>query len=134
MAATRSDLKTAATIFYVAGVVLVAYGLGFLLSPHVMLNLSQDPGVPTNGGWVRWAGGPLLGMGVAAWLAANNPEKQGPLIVGFAVAFTLIALALLYSTLGGEYLGVQWFIWLPIVITAVSAAAMWWLAARYTRP
>ena len=85
---------------------MAIYGLGLLLFPQAMFTLSDDPGVPANPGWVRWAGGLLLGTAVAAWLAASNPESQRPLVVGLATAFTLIALALLYSNLAGDYRGV----------------------------
>jgi cytochrome bd-type quinol oxidase subunit 2 len=84
----------ARTIFYIAAISMAIFGAGLLLFPQVMFTLSDDPGVPANPGWVRWAGG----MAVAAWLAANNPESQRPLAVGLATAFTLIALALLYSS------------------------------------
>jgi cytochrome bd-type quinol oxidase subunit 2 len=102
----RAEPDAARIIFYVAAVLMVIYGLGLLLFPQVMFNLTQDPGVPANPGWVRWGGGLLLGTAVAAWLAANNPESQRPLVVGLGTAFTLIALALLYSSLVGDYRGV----------------------------
>jgi hypothetical protein len=100
------------------------------LFPQVMFTLSDDPGVPANPGWVRWAGRLLLGMAVAKWLAANNPESQRPLAVGLATAFTLIALALLYSNLVGDYRGTQLLSWLQIVGNGAFAAAMWWLSSK----
>jgi hypothetical protein len=96
----------------------------------VTFTLSDDPGVPANPGWVRWAGRLLLGMAVAKWLAANNPESQRPLAVGFGQAFTLIALALLYSNLVGDYRGTQLLSWLQIVGNGAFAAAMWWLSSK----
>jgi hypothetical protein len=113
---------------------MAIYGLGLLLFPQVMFNLTQDPGVPANPGWVRWGGGLLLGTAVAAWLAANNPESQRPLVVGLGTAFTLIALALLYSSLVGDYRGVQWLSWLQILGVGVLAAAMWCLSAKAPLP
>jgi hypothetical protein len=95
-----------------------------------MFTLSEDPGVPANPGWVRWAGGLLLGTAIAAWLAASHPESQRPLVVGLATAFTLITLALLYSTLVGDYRGVQLLSWLQIAGNAALAAAMWWLTSK----
>jgi len=132
MAAARSDLSTARTIFYVAAIIGTVYGLGFLLWPDLMFNLSQDPGVPANPGWVRWSGGFVLGMSVTAWLAAGNPQSQRPIVVGFATAFTLVALAMLYSTVAGEYQGAQWFVWVPIVLSAAIGAGMWWLSTKST--
>jgi heme A synthase len=98
----------------------------------MIFNLSQDPGVPANAGWVRWAGGFVVGVAVLGWLAASNPENQKTLVVGLGTAFTLAALALLYSTVAGEYHGLQWFIWLSILVNAALAGAMWWLSAKYT--
>ena len=109
---------------------MAIYGLGLLLFPQAMFTLSDDPGVPANPGWVRWAGGFVLGTAVAAWLAASNPENQWPLMVGLATAFTLVTLALLYSNLAGDYRGSQLLSWLQILGNAALAAAMWWLSSR----
>ena len=129
---TRSDSDTARAIFYVVAVLMAIYGLGLLLFPQAMFNLSEDPGVPANPGWVRWAGGFVLGTAVAAWLAASNPENQRPLTVGLATAFTLVTLALLYSNLAGDYRGAQLLSWLQILGNGVLAAGMWWLSSKFT--
>ena len=129
-ATTRSDSDTARTIFYVVAVLMAIYGLGLLVFPQAMFTLSDDPGVPANPGWVRWGGGLLLGTAIAAWLAASNPESQRPLIVGLATAFTLIALALLYSTLVGDYRGSQLLSWLQIFGNGALAGVMWWISSR----
>ena len=123
----RSDTETARTIFYVVAVLMAIYCLGLLLFPHAMFTLSNDPGVPANPGWVRWGGGFVLGTAVAAGLAGRKPESQWPLMMGLATAFTLVALALLYSNLVGDYGGVQWLSWLQIVGNGILAAVMWWL-------
>jgi hypothetical protein len=47
-----------------------------------------------------------------------------------ATAFTLIALALLYSNLVGDYRGTQLLSWLQIVGNGAFAAAMWWLSSK----
>lgn len=127
---TRSDVDAARIIFYVVAVLMAIYGLALLLFPQAMFTLSDDPGVPANPGWVRWAGGFVSGTAVAAWLAANNPESQRPLMVGLATAFTLVTLALLYSNLAGDYRGVQLLSWLQILGNAALAAAMWWLWSK----
>jgi hypothetical protein len=61
---------------------------------------------------------------------AWDPIKEQPFIAGVAAAFTLSGLALLYSVVSGEYAGAAWFIWMPIVLLAVLAPAMWWLVAK----
>jgi hypothetical protein len=78
-ATTRSDADAARTIFYVVAILMAIYGLALLVFPQALFTLSDDPGVPANPGWVRWAGGFVLGTAVAAWLAASTPESQRPL-------------------------------------------------------
>lgn len=132
-AITHSDSATASTILHVAAVLMGIYGLGLLVYPQALFTLSGDPGVPANPGWVRWAGGLLLGMAIAAWLAASDPESQRPLAVGLATAFTLITLALLYSTLVGDYRGSELLSWLQILGSAALAASLWWLSSGWIR-
>jgi hypothetical protein len=127
---TRSELQTSRAIYYVAATVGAIYGLLFMSMPEWQLQLSQDPGVPANPGWVRWSGAFLIGISFAAWLAASKPDKQRPLVLGLAAAYTLVALSLLYSTISGEYRGVQWFIWVPILINIGLAAGMFWLLTK----
>jgi hypothetical protein len=126
------DLKTngANWALRAAAIVGVMYGIGFLLMPSAMFQLSGDPGVPTNPGWVRWAGGFVLGIAIGPWLASEGWMKEQPFIAGLAVAYTLSGLALLYSVLSGEYAGAAWFIWMPIVLLAALAPIMWWLASK----
>ena len=129
-AMTQSEVKTARIIFYVAAIVGAIYGLLFLSMPERALELSHDPGVPADPAWVRWSGGVLIGIALAAWLAAQKPNKQTPLVVGLALAYLLVALSLLYSIISGEYRGAQWFIWLPILINVGLFAGMVWLLIR----
>jgi hypothetical protein len=128
---TQSDSDTARTVFYVVAVLMAIYGLGLLLFPQALFTLSDDPGVPANPGWVRWAGGFVVGTAVAAWLAASNPESQRPLMIGLTIGFTLVTLALLYGNLAGDYRGLQWLSWLQILGNAVLAAAMGWLSSKF---
>ena len=129
----KIDFKTDAAnlALRAAAIMWVMYGLGFLVVPQFMLQLSEDPGVPTNPGWVRWAGGFLLGIALGPWLASEGwVKEQQPFVAGLAAAFTLSGLALLYGVASGEYAGAAWFIWMPIVLLAVLAALMWRLATK----
>jgi hypothetical protein len=128
---TQSEVKTAQTILYVVAIVTLVYGLLFLLIPQWLFDLSQDTGIPAHLGWVRWSGGLLIGVGVAAGFAAANPGTQKPLVMGLMVATTLIALSLLYDLFGG-YDGTQWFMWLPILINAALACALGWVSTKQT--
>ena len=128
---TPSDLGTTRTIFYVLAILMAIYGIALLLFPEAIFALSNDPGAPANPGWVRWAGGFVLGTAVAAWFAASNPESQHPLMMGLATAFTLVTLALPYSNLAGDYRGAQLLSWLQILGNGVLAAVMWWLTSKF---
>jgi hypothetical protein len=128
---TPPDLGTTRTIFYVLAILMAIYGIALLLFPQAIFALSNDPGAPANPGWVRWAGGFVLGTAVAAWFAASNPESQHPLMMGLATAFTLVTLALLYSNLAGDYRGAQLLSWLQILGNGVLAAVMWWLTSKF---
>jgi hypothetical protein len=130
MAKTELKIDAPSLALRVAAIVGVMYGFGFLLMPQELFHLSGDPGVPANPGWVRWAGGFVLGIAIGPWLASEGWLKQQPFIAGLAVAYTLSGLALLYSVLSGEYAGAAWFIWMPIVILAALAPAMTWLATK----
>jgi hypothetical protein len=92
--------------------------------------LAGDPGVPANPGWVRWAGGFVLGIALGPWLASEGWVKEQPFIAGLAAGYTLSCLALLYSVVSGEYGGAAWFIWMPIVILGMLAPIMWRLAIK----
>src|SRR5262245_42116636 len=127
---TQSEVTIGRMIFYAAAIVGAIYGLLFLSMPEKVFELSRDPGVPVNAGWVRWSGGMLVGIALAAWLAAQKPDRQTPLVVGLALTYLLVGLSLLYSAISGEYRGAQWFIWLPILINAGLFAAMVWLLVR----
>jgi hypothetical protein len=128
----KFELKTdrPSLVLRAAAILGVMYGMGFLLIPHAMFQLSGDPGAPGNAGWVRWAGGYVLGISIGPWLAAEGWLKEQPFIAGLAAAFTLSGLALLYSAMSGEYSGAAWFIWMPIIILAALAPFMWWLAGK----
>jgi hypothetical protein len=128
---TKSEVKSSQMILYIEAIVALVYGLLFLLIPRWMFALSQDSGAPGSPGWVRWSGGLLIGVGVAAWLAADNPKTQRPLVIGLGVATALIAVSLLYS-LFSEYGGAQWFLWVPILINAALAVAFGWVASKQT--
>jgi len=134
MALTKSEARTSRIIFYAAVIVAVLYGLLFLSLPEWALELSQDLGAPKDAGWLRWSGAFLIGIALAAWLAATQPDRQRALVVGLALSYLLVALSLLYSTVAGEYQGAQWFIWVPILINLGLTVAMIWLITKQARP
>jgi hypothetical protein len=78
---TRAEPDAARIIFYVAAVLRAIYGLGLLLFPQVMFNLTQDPGSDYRGvQWLSWL--QILGVGILAaalwWLSAKAPLPKRP--------------------------------------------------------
>jgi hypothetical protein len=130
MAKTELKIDAPTLALRAAAIVGVMYGFGFLLMPQALFQLSGDPGAPANPGWVRWAGGFVLGVAIGPWLASEGWLKQQPFIASLAIAYALAGLALLYSVFSGEYAGAAWFIWMPIAILAVLAPTMSWLATK----
>src|SRR5215471_1276863 len=86
----KIELKTDAASWGLraAAILGVIYGFGFLLMPSSLFQLSGDPGAPSNPGWVRWAGGFVLGIAIGPWLASEGWVKEQPFIAGVAAAFT----------------------------------------------
>ena len=87
----KTELKTEATnvALRAAAIVGVMYGFGFLLMPYAMFQLSGDLGVPANPGWVRWAGGFVLGIAVDPWLASEGWVKEQPFIAGVGSIYSV---------------------------------------------
>jgi hypothetical protein len=128
-----SERRIARTVFYLAAIVIAAYGLLLLSMPELQFDLSRDPGAPQNAGWVRWSGGLLVGMAFAALLATANPDKQGSLVLGLAASYLLMSLSLLYSAVAGEYQGHYWGVSLQIGVSAALALAMFLLLTKQAR-
>jgi len=58
------------------------------LSSDAVRNVSVErrSGVPANPGWMRWAGGFVLGIAIGPWLASEGWAKEEPFIAGVAAA------------------------------------------------
>lgn len=89
---TQSEQNISQAILSISAIIDFVYGLLFLLIPRWLFEFSQDPGVPANPGWVRWAGALLVGVGIAAWLATADVKMQFlwlPITINTAFALTL---------------------------------------------
>jgi hypothetical protein len=132
MSDESSNYSAYTNIWRITAIITAIYGVSFLLLPTLMFSVSRDPGFPANAGWVRWAGGVLIGLAAGAWVGSNSsPSKQRPAVIGFAVGEGLTALSLTYSAISGEYQGVPWFIWTAAVLNACCCGAMLWLLSKY---
>ena len=106
-------------------VVSIAYGIGLVFFTLRLVEMSgTDPFEPN---WIRWAGGVLIGLGIAAILAFRNPAKQDIYVIAIALGTLFTGLALLYQLIfdwNPEY--VVSFTALPCFLNLLVSALLWW--------
>ena len=116
-----STLKAVLLLF---AVVCLVYGLGYLIVPGFLVDISG--GSPVTLGWIRWSGGPLLALAIGAFLVYRHPARQRILLTAISWGALLVGLGLLYSWLTGESTSATWFIALPTVVSLGLALLLWW--------
>jgi peptidoglycan/LPS O-acetylase OafA/YrhL len=114
-------LKSVLVIF---ALVSLVYGLGYLLIPAAFVSLSGS--APIDIGWIRWSGGPLLGLGIGAVLVRRNLKGQAPFVTALTWGTFLTGLGLLYTWLVGETPVQTWYIAVPTIITLCLAVLLQW--------
>jgi len=122
--AQNNGTKTLKVVLVIYAIVVLVYGLSFLLMPGVMVAMSG--GSPVDLGWLRWPGGVLIALGIGALLVRRDPTKQGVFVTTISLGTLLAGLALLYSWIVHEYSGATFFIALPTIIILVVSALLWW--------
>jgi hypothetical protein len=104
-------------------IVSLVYGICYVFIPQYLVDLSGSEAVPSS--WLRWSGGILVSLGIGAVLVYRNPAKQDPFVITIALGTLFTGLALLYALIF-EMSGDTWFTVLPIVITLMLSALLWW--------
>ena len=122
--AQNDEVKVLKFALLVGAIMSLVYGLGYLLLPATLANLSR--GNPVEVSWLRWSGGVLVALAVGALMVYSKPEKQNVFVTSIALANLLAGLGLLYSWLMQEYSGATWFIALPACLTLLVAALLFW--------
>lgn len=117
----KSTLLKVSLIVFV--VITLVYGIGNLIFPQFLVKLQGGEEVAS--GWLRWSGGVLLSLCIGAILTYRNPKNQDVLILTFALVTLFAGLALLYSLIF-ELDGCVWFKVIPIIVTLLSSALLWW--------
>jgi uncharacterized membrane protein len=117
-------LKISLIIF---AIVSLVYGLCYVFIPQNLVGLSGSEAVPSS--WLRWSGGILVSLGIGAILIYRNPAKQEPFVTTLALGTLFTGLALLYALLF-EMAGNAWFTMLPMIITLILSALLWWSRAQ----
>lgn len=113
-------LKISLIIF---AIVSLVYGFCYVFIPQHLVGLSGGEAV--NPSWLRWSGGILVSLGIGAILIYRNPAKQKPFVTTLALGALFTGLALLYALIF-ELVGHVWFTALPMVITLILSALLWW--------
>jgi hypothetical protein len=113
-------LLNVALIIYI--VVVLVYGVLFLLAPQLMVKVSGSEQVASS--WLRWPGGVLIALGVGAIMVCRDPLKQYVFVLTITLGSLLAGLALLYALLF-EMVGETWFTALPVIILLILAAILW---------
>jgi uncharacterized membrane protein YobD (UPF0266 family) len=115
-------LKTVLAIYVV---VVLVYGILYMLVPDFLVNLSG--GTPVFHGWLRWSGGILVSLGAGSILVYINPKNQGIFVTTIALGCLLAGLALVWTWINLEEGANLWFTALPAIITLVLSGLLWWV-------
>jgi len=115
-------LKVALIIF---AIVTIVYGIALVFFTEGFIEMSgTDPFEPN---WIRWPGGVLLGLGIAAIMAFPNPAKQDIFIIAIGLGTLFTGLTLLYELI------FEWqpqysvtFTAIPCVINLIMSALLFW--------
>ena len=119
---SNSGILKIALLIY--AVVCLIYGLGFLIVPGSLVDLSG--GEPVFHGWLRWPGGVIVALGIGAILTYLKPKGQGIFVTTIAVGALLAGLAMLWAWVNIEEGANVWFTALPAIVLLVLSGLLWW--------
>jgi hypothetical protein len=111
-------------VLIIFAIVCLVYGLGYLIVPDALVNLSG--GAPVFHGWLRWSGGILIALGIGSILVTGKPKGQGIYVTTMALGSLLAGLALLFAWITIEEGANVWFTALPAIIVLVLTCLLWW--------
>jgi hypothetical protein len=100
------------------------YGVGFMVIPGILVSMSGEPDVHL--GWIRWAGGPLLALGLGAIQVHRKPAGQDSFIITAILSSLLVGLGLLYSKIFDLSAVYTWFHMTPCVVNLALFALLLW--------
>jgi len=119
---SNSGILKIALLIY--AVVCLIYGLGFLIVPDSLVELSG--GEPVFHGWLRWPGGVIVALGIGAILTYLKPKGQGIFVSTIALGALLAGLAMLWAWINIEEEANVWFTALPTIVLLVLSCLLWW--------
>jgi hypothetical protein len=101
------------------------YGVAFLFFTGTLVSMSGSPEF-VNFSWIRWAGGPMLALGIGAITVYRNPSKQGPFVITAALAALFGGMGLLYSKIFDHSTAYTWFHMTPSVLGIALFVLLIW--------
>ncbi len=111
-------------VILIYAVVALVYGLCFLFIPDFLVNMSG--GEPVFHGWLRWAGGICIALGIGSLMVVRKPKNQGIFITTIALASLLTGLALVYAWITIEEGANFMFTAIPAILMLVISGLLWW--------
>jgi len=115
-------------VLLIYAIVALVYGLCFFLVPDFLVNMSG--GEPVFHGWLRWAGGICVALGIGSLMVMAKPQNQGIFVLTIALATLLAGLALVYAWISiAEEVNI-WFTAFPAILLLVISGLLWWSRQR----
>ena len=111
-------------VILIYAVVALVYGLCFFFVPDLLVNMSG--GEPVFHGWLRWAGGLCIAIGIGSLMVMRKPQNQGIFVTTIALGTLLTGLGLLYAWINLEEGANVMFTAMPTILMLVISGLLWW--------
>ncbi len=119
----ENGLKRMRMVLVLFSVSYLFYGVSFLFLPGMLSDLSGDP---VHLGWIRWAGAPLLALGIGGVQVYRKPGGQDVFLSIATISALLIGCTLLYSKLFDISTKHAWFTLTPCFINLALFVLLLW--------
>ena len=111
-------------VILIYAVVALFYGLCFFFVPDFLVSMSG--GEPVFHGWLRWAGGLCIAVGIGSLMVMRKPKNQGIFVTTIALGSLLTGLALLFAWINLEEGANVMFTAMPTILLLVISGLLWW--------
>ena len=120
----NENLSFLKIVILIYAIVALVYGLCFLIAPDFLVNMSG--GEPVFHGWLRWAGGICVALGIGSLMVMRKPKNQGIFVTTIALGSLLAGLAMVFAWINLEEGANVWFTALPAILLLVISGLFWW--------
>ena len=105
-------------------IITLGYGVNYLFFPEFQIKMAG--GEPILPGWIRWAGGLLIAIGIGSIMMYRNPVKQGIFVTSLCIGSLLVGLANFYELIfqwDSSYNLLNTLI--PAIVLTIMAVLFW---------